>query len=93
MKFDWKFRLAGGILAIIFLYILIAELSTFVPFQYAPGGTPLVSVPVDDISYEVSQALWNQRVIDILIQVMLLFAAAAGAAAMFRLAKRPEEEG
>lgn len=93
MKFDWKFRVAGGILAAVFLFILITELSTFIPFQYAPGGEPLVSVPVDDISYEVSQALWNQRVIDILIQVMLLFAAAAGAAAMFRVSKGPEEGG
>ncbi|MFX1486323.1 MAG: hypothetical protein ACFFBS_04425 [Promethearchaeota archaeon] len=93
MKFDWKFRVAGGILAFVFLYILITELSTFIPFEYAPGGEPLVSVPVDDISYAVSQALWNQRVIDVLIQVMVLFAAAAGAAAMFRLAKRPEEVG
>lgn len=71
----------------IFLIIVVTQLPGLIPFQYSPTGTAFIIVPSDGILQAISDALWNQRVVDTLAQVVLLFVAAAGAAALFRLEK------
>ena len=86
--YDVAVKTFAGIFGIIFLIIIVSQLTTIIPFQYAPGGTPLVVVPVDNIFQSISDALWGPRLVDTLAQVILLFVAAAGAAALFRLEKK-----
>jgi multisubunit Na+/H+ antiporter MnhB subunit len=78
--------LAAGF-SILFLVIILIQLPTIIPFQYSPTGTAFVITPGNALLEWMSNILWNQRVVETLGEVIVLFVAAAGAAALFRLEK------
>ncbi|MHA1237708.1 MAG: hypothetical protein ACTSSJ_00440 [Candidatus Odinarchaeia archaeon] len=84
-------KIIAAIFGIIFIYILITQLSTITAFQYAPSNQPLVLVPFSSLLQYVSEWMWTQRLVDTLAQAIVLFAAAAAAAALFRPDKEPVE--
>jgi multisubunit Na+/H+ antiporter MnhB subunit len=91
-KYNILMKLAAGVFGVLFLILIVTQLTTIIPFQYAPGGTPLVVVPLDDLLQSLSESLWGPRLVDTLAQVVLLFVAAAGAAALFRIERRASVE-
>ncbi len=78
--------LAAGF-SILFLVIILIQLPTVIPFEYSPVGTAFVTTSGDTLLEWISNILWNQRVVETFGQVIVLFVAAAGAAALFRLEK------
>ena len=91
-RYDIILKISAGIFGLLFLFLIVSQITTIIPFQYAPGGTPLVIVPIDNLLESLSNALWGPRLVDTLAQVVLLFVAAAGAAALFRLEKQTSVE-
>jgi hypothetical protein len=87
-----RIRLAGlttVILAILVFWMLIVEYD-FVVFRYVdPDQIPeLVENDTSIIGQEVSWFLWNYRVIDLIAQAFVLFAAAACCMALLRIEER-----
>ncbi|MHA1754939.1 MAG: hypothetical protein ACTSYR_05440 [Candidatus Odinarchaeia archaeon] len=90
--YDAVLKSFAGVFGIIFLIIIIFQLPSIIPFQYSPTGSALVVVPTTSLLESISDYMWNARVVDTLVQVIVLFVAAAGAAALFRLEKRTSVE-
>ncbi len=84
------FEIIGAVLGIAFFVLLFSSISTITPFIY---GQPPLSVELGNIPQTVTQNLWSNRGIDMILQAFLLFATAIGAAALFReeLKRRNEE--
>ena len=82
-------KIVAAVFSIILAYIMISQLITITPFQYAPSNQPLVLAPFSSILQYVSEFLWTQRLIDTLAQAIILVASAAAAAALFRPDKEP----
>ncbi len=78
--------LAAGF-SILLLVIILIQLPTIIPFQYSPTGTAFVTTTSNTLLEWISNILWNRRVVETFGQVIVLFVAAAGAAALFRLEK------
>lgn len=85
--YDIALKGVAAALSIIFLLFILLQLPTIIPFQYSPTGTSFVITPSDSLLESISNILWNQRVVETFGQVIVLFVAAAGAAALFRLEK------
>lgn len=84
------FEIIGAVLGIAFFVLLFSSISVITPFIY---GQPPLSVELGNIPQTVTQNLWSNRGIDMILQAFLLFATAIGAAALFReeLKRRNEE--
>ncbi len=85
-------RLAGlttVILAILIFWMLIVEYD-FPAFKYVDPNQPpeLVENDTSIIGQRVSWFLWNYRVIDLIAQAFVLFAAAACCMALLRIEER-----
>ena len=87
-----RIRLAGlatVILAILIFWMFIVEYD-FPAFKYVDPDQPLELVENDTwiIGQEVGRFLWNYRVIDLIAQAFVLFAAAACCVALLRVEER-----
>jgi multisubunit Na+/H+ antiporter MnhB subunit len=84
------FEIIGALLGIAFFVLLFSSISTITPFTY---GQPLLTVELGNIPESVTQNLWSNRGIDMILQAFVLFATAVGAAALFReeIKRRNEE--
>ena len=90
--YDAVLKSFAGVFGIILLVVIITQLPTVIPFQYAPSGSALVSIPTSSLLQSISDNMWNSRLIDTLLQVIVLFVAAAGSAALFRVEKQSSKE-
>jgi multisubunit Na+/H+ antiporter MnhB subunit len=89
MKID-RIRVAGlttAILAVLIFWTLTVEY-TFPLFKYAEPSARLVEDETSIIGPEVSRFLWDYRVIDLIAQAFVLFAAAVCCMALLRPEKR-----
>ena len=77
------------ILAILIFWVLIVEYD-FPAFKYVDPNQPpeLVENDTSTIGQEVSRFLWEYRVIDLIAQAFVLFAAAACCMALLRIEER-----
>ena len=86
-----RVRVAGltcAVLAMIMLSMLIVE-HEFPVFKYAERiSAELVENETAIIGQRVSQFLWNYRVMDLIAQAFVLFAAAACCMALLRIEER-----
>ncbi|MBA7496392.1 hypothetical protein ES702_07000 [subsurface metagenome] len=87
-----RIRLAGltaMVLAVLVFWMLIIEYD-FPAFKYVDPDQPpeLVENDTSIIGQEVSRFLWNYRVIDLIAQAFVLFAAAACCMALLRIEER-----
>jgi len=73
------------LLGVGFFILFWVSISTLSPFPY---GQPPLTVPLEQIPELVTKSLWHERGIDMLLQALLLFVTAVGAAAMFRVKRR-----
>ena len=85
-------RLAGltaMVLAVLVFWMLVVE-SDFPAFKYVDPDQPpeLVENDTSIIGQRVSRFLWNYRVIDLIAQAFVLFAAAACCMALLRVEER-----
>jgi multisubunit Na+/H+ antiporter MnhB subunit len=93
-------RIIGAALAaILFVAIVALVLTSISPFQLYDtswgSSIDLKAIPVNDYSLagiNVALLLWGYRGIDVMMQALLLMAAAIGAAALFRIERGREEE-
>jgi multisubunit Na+/H+ antiporter MnhB subunit len=80
-----KYKIAAIILSIILVLLIGVNLIDFTAFTLGdPASSPL---PLHEA---IADWLWSYRVVDVLVQVTLLFAAVLGASAMFRAMKKEE---
>jgi hypothetical protein len=79
--------LAAAIFAVLFFSMLICEY-TFPIFKYGGPLTEPVRNETAIIGPEVSRFLWNYRVVDLIAQAFVLFAAAACCVALLRTKER-----
>ena len=91
MEID-RIRVAGltaVILAVTIFSTLIVE-HEFPAFKYVDEDQPVILVENDTaiIGQKVSRFLWNYRVIDLIAQAFVLFAAAACCTALLRIEER-----
>jgi len=82
-------ELTVAVLAALIFSMLILEYD-FPAFKYTDPDQPtkLVENKTEIIGQEVSQFLWNYRVIDLIAQAFVLFAAAACCVALLRIEER-----
>ncbi|WXG43362.1 MAG: hypothetical protein WED04_04865 [Promethearchaeati archaeon SRVP18_Atabeyarchaeia-1] len=89
-------RVIGVILAaLLFIAIAAMILTTIVPFNLDVGPVLSTLITANDYSQaglNASYVLWSYRGIDVMVQALLLSAAAIGAAALFRLESGRKEE-
>lgn len=91
MEID-RIRVAGliaTVLAVIIFSALIVE-HEFPAFKYAEADQRAILVECETgiIGQEVSRFLWNYRVVDLIAQAFVLFAAAACCTALLRIEER-----
>lgn len=88
MKIDW-IRVAG--LAVTVLVVLVFSMIVvryeFPAFEYASQPAELIEIETSTIGQEVSRFLWTYRLIDLIAQAFVLFAAAACCVAVLRTEK------
>jgi len=85
MKIDWV-RVAGlttAVLVVLVFSTLIVRYG-FPAFEYASPSAELIEVETTAIGPEVSRFLWTYRLIDLIAQAFVLFAAAACCVAVLR---------
>ncbi|MEA2090441.1 MAG: hypothetical protein U9O89_06785 [Thermoproteota archaeon] len=85
MKIDWS-RLTGLITVVFVLLVFCMVIISyeFPAFQYENFSPELVKIEINKIGSEVSRFLWDYRLIDLIAQAFVLFAAAACCVAMLR---------
>ena len=85
MEID-RVRVAGLTAAILvaLVFSMLAVRYEFPAFDYAGPSTELVEVATTSIGLEVSRFLWTYRLIDLIAQAFVLFAAAACCVAVLR---------
>jgi hypothetical protein len=79
--------LAAAIFTVLVFWMLILEY-TFPVFKYGGLPTEIVRNDTAIIGPEVSRFLWNYRVVDLIAQAFVLFAAAACCVALLRTKER-----
>lgn len=79
--------LATAIFVVLIFSMLILEY-TFPVFKYRGAPTEPVRNETSIIGPEVSRFLWNYRVVDLIAQAFVLFAAAACCVALLRTKER-----
>ncbi len=85
MKID-RVRVTGltvAVLAVLVSSMLVVS-SEFPAFEYASPSSELVEIETSKIGQEVSRFLWTYRLIDLIAQALVLFAAAACCVAVLR---------
>ena len=85
MKTDWV-RVTGltiAVLAVLIFSMLVVRYE-FPAFEYASPSSELVEIETSTIGQEVSRFLWTYRLIDLIAQAFVLFAAAACCVAVLR---------
>ena len=85
MKTDWV-RVTGltiAVLAVLIFSMLVVKYE-FPAFEYASPSSELVEIETSTIGQEVSRFLWTYRLIDLIAQAFVLFAAAACCVAVLR---------
>ena len=85
MTIDWV-RVAGLaalVLAVLIFSMLVVRYE-FPAFEYASPSSELVEIETSTIGQEVSRFLWTYRLIDLIAQAFVLFAAAACCVAVLR---------
>ncbi len=85
MEID-RIRLAGltaVVLATLVFFMLILRYE-FPAFDYADLSAELVEIEIARIGLEVSRFLWTYRLLDLIAQAFVLFAAAACCGAVLR---------
>jgi ABC-type Fe3+-siderophore transport system permease subunit len=89
VRVEW-IRIAG--LAIVVLVTLICSVLIvkydFPAFEYARASTELIEVEATPIGPKVSQFLWTYRLIDLIAQAFVLFAAATCCVALLSVEER-----
>ncbi|MCF2136566.1 MAG: hypothetical protein K9W43_04920 [Candidatus Thorarchaeota archaeon] len=86
-----KYKIVAGLLSLIMITLIGIKLVDFTAFTIgAPTGTLYAPTLWEQIGNAVGSTLWSFRVIDVLIQAILLVAAVIGASAMFRSLKKEE---
>ncbi len=89
MKIDWV-RVAGftvTVLSLLVFSILVVR-HEFPAFEYATSSEGLVEIDMSKIGLEVSQFLWTYRLVDLIAQAFVLFAAAACCVALLRVEEK-----
>ncbi len=78
MKTDW-IRLAGlvAVVSVVLVFSVLVLRYEFPAFQYSTQSEELVEIDIGRIGLEVSRFLWTYRLIDLIAQAFVLFAAAA----------------
>jgi len=85
MRINW-IRVAGlttTVLVVLVFSMLIVRYE-FPAFEYASPSAELIESETTEIGAKVSRFLWTNRLIDIIAQAFVLFAAAACCVAMLR---------
>ena len=85
MRINW-IRVAGlttAVLVVLVFSMLIVRYE-FPAFEYASPSAELIESETTEIGAKVSRFLWTNRLIDIIAQAFVLFAAAACCVAMLR---------
>lgn len=85
MKIDW--RTLAGVITIIFVLSISCRVilsSEFPAFRYEKSSPELIETEIDKIGPETGEFLWNNRLIDLIAQAFVLFAAATCCAAIMR---------
>lgn len=80
-------RILGTLVAMLtlFLFLLMTQ-QDFVPFEYAKFSINETVVPVNgEVGKAVSNTLWGQRQLDLIILAFLLFVSAACCATILRM--------
>jgi len=93
MKIDW-IRVAGltvTVLTVLFFSMLVVRYE-FPAFKYASPPSELVKIDTSTIGQEVSRFLWTYRLIDLIAQAFVLFAAASCCVAVLRTEKDEEKK-
>jgi multisubunit Na+/H+ antiporter MnhB subunit len=86
-----KFKIVAIVLCVFIVYIIGARIFNFAAFTLGePSGTTIAPNFWDQIGKTVGDWLWSYRVIDVLAQAVLLFAAVIGASALFRSMRKEE---
>jgi len=85
MRIDWV-RVAGitVVVSAVLIFSMLIVRYGFPAFEYASPSAELVEVETTAIGPEVSQFLWTYRLIDLIAQAFVLFAAAACCVAVLR---------
>ena len=89
MKIDWV-RVAGlttAVLVVLVFSMLIVRYG-FPVFEYASPSAERIKIETTAIGPEVSRFLWTYRLIDLIAQAFVLFAAAACCVAVLRAEKK-----
>lgn len=86
MKID-RVRVAGltAIVLVVLVFSMLVVRYEFPAFDYADPSTELIEVETTEIGLEVSRFLWTYRLIDLIAQAFVLFAAAACCVAVLRI--------
>ena len=85
MRIDWV-RVVGltvTVLSVLIFSILIIR-HEFPAFEYATPSEELVKIDMGEIGSGVSRFLWTYRLVDLIAQAFVLFAAAACCVAVLR---------
>ncbi len=91
MKMDW-FRvveLMVTVLSVLIFSILVIR-HEFPSFEYATQSEELVEIDMSAIGLMVSRFLWTHRLIDLIGQAFVLFAAAACCVAVLRAEEKDD---
>ena len=89
MKIDWV-RVVGlttAVLVVLVFSMLIVRYG-FPAFEYASSSAELIKIETTAIGPEVSRFLWTYRLIDLIAQAFVLFAAAACCVAVLRAGEK-----
>jgi hypothetical protein len=89
MRIDWV-RVAGitVVVSAVLIFSMLIVRYGFPAFEYASPSAELVEVETTAIGPEVSQFLWTYRLIDLIAQAFVLFAAAACCVAVLRAGEK-----
>jgi hypothetical protein len=86
MKMD-RVRAVGltAVVLIVLVFSMLVVTYEFPAFDYADPSPELIEVETTMIGLEVSRFLWTYRLVDLIAQAFVLFAAAACCVAILRL--------
>jgi hypothetical protein len=86
-----KYKIAAIFLCVFIVFMISVRIVDFSAFTLGePAGSTIAPNLWDQIGKAVGDWLWSYRVIDVLAQAVLLFAAVIGASALFRSMRKEE---
>ena len=86
-----KYKITAIFLCVLMVVIISIRVVDFAAFTLGePAGSTIAPNLWDQIGKTVGDWLWSYRVIDVLAQAVLLFAAVIGASALFRSMRKEE---